>query len=157
MEGYCKGEICNRDGCKGIIEERDRDGGCSCHSCPPCSYCTDPKEYCPECDWTMQEESDLYEAKQRAYWDEYHKRPEVIAEKERQEEEEQLFIKMYSGKIPVDKYRCKHRGHTHFSQILYGVHPKMSMKEIEKDVRGSFGGRFTRYTDYNFEYVAYTD
>lgn len=55
MEGFEKGEICNRDDCKGIIQEKDLDGGCSCHINPPCGYCTTPKEYCPICDWDAEE------------------------------------------------------------------------------------------------------
>ncbi len=157
MEGYCKGEMCNRDGCEGIIEEHDIDGGCSCHSCPPCSYCTEPRGYCSECGWDEKEERDAYEESQRQYWKAYHERPDVVAEAKRQEEERKLFIKMYNGEIPVDKYRCNHRAHTHFSQILYGVHPNMSMEEIRKEVRGSFGGRFIKFNDYSFEYIAYTD
>jgi hypothetical protein len=49
-EGFTKGEICNRNGCDGIIEH-ERDGGCSCHINPPCSYCTDDGAYCPKCGW----------------------------------------------------------------------------------------------------------
>ena len=32
--GVCKGEICNRDGCQGIIKEVDDGQGCSCHINP---------------------------------------------------------------------------------------------------------------------------
>ncbi len=157
MEGYCKDEKCNRDGCEGIIQEKDIDGGCSCHINPPCSYCTEPKNYCSECDWDEKEENDKADQVSRKYWDDYHKRPDVIEAKRKQEEESQLFNDMYSGKIPVDKYRSGHRGHTHFSQIIYGVHPNMNQSEIREKVKGTFGGRFTRFNDYSFEYVAYTD
>jgi hypothetical protein len=60
--GYNKGEICNREGCRGIIDEHDKDG-CSCHSAPPCSSCTRTYEYCPECDWDHQEEIEAEYAK----------------------------------------------------------------------------------------------
>lgn len=56
MEGYIKGEICNRDRCKGVIKEHDIEGGCSCHINPPCSYCTKPKGYCDECGWDENDE-----------------------------------------------------------------------------------------------------
>ena len=47
--GYEVGEICNRDGCKGTIEEEER-RPCYCHAGnPPCSACTDPRVYCEEC------------------------------------------------------------------------------------------------------------
>lgn len=56
MEGYEEGEVCGRDGCDGIIEEHDIDGGCSCHINPPCSYCTTPKEFYPVCGWEAADE-----------------------------------------------------------------------------------------------------
>lgn len=49
--GYEKGDICNRDGCKGIIDEFEKDLGCSCHITAPCSSCCHAYEYCPDCDW----------------------------------------------------------------------------------------------------------
>src|SRR5579859_6879037 len=55
--GYLKDEICNRDGCKGVIVEHDSDGCCSCHINPPCGYCTTSREYCPECGWDADQEN----------------------------------------------------------------------------------------------------
>ena len=57
MENYglLKGEVCNRNGCDGIIIH-EREGSCSCHySNPPCSYCTDDSQYCPKCEWDNRE------------------------------------------------------------------------------------------------------
>lgn len=54
--GYVEGEICNRNGCTGRIEAHEKEGGCTCFINPPCSYCSTPSEYCPECDWDAQEE-----------------------------------------------------------------------------------------------------
>ena len=55
-EGFLEGEVCNRDGCTGIIEEGERQGdGCSCHINPPCGYCTQNPEYCPECGWEAED------------------------------------------------------------------------------------------------------
>ena len=34
---------------------------------------------------------------------------------------------------------------------------KQNQSEIREKVKGTFGGRFTRFNDYSFEYVAYTD
>lgn len=50
MFGYTKGEVCNRSGCKGIIDENEHEG-CSCHIHPPCSNCVDDRAYCTGCDW----------------------------------------------------------------------------------------------------------
>lgn len=49
--GNLDGEKCNRGGCEGIICHT-REGSCSCHNNPPCSYCTDDGQYCPECEWS---------------------------------------------------------------------------------------------------------
>lgn len=57
--GYLEGEICNRDGCQGVIKEGDKDrsnGGCSCFINPPCSYCMQDTHYCPKCDWSAADE-----------------------------------------------------------------------------------------------------
>lgn len=54
--GYLDGEQCNRNGCKGVIAEHDSEGGCSCHTSPPCSYCVTSREYCTTCDWDAYEE-----------------------------------------------------------------------------------------------------
>ena len=54
--GYEVGEICNRDGCKGTIEEEER-RPCYCHAGnPPCSACTDPRVYCEECGWNLRDQ-----------------------------------------------------------------------------------------------------
>lgn len=59
FEGVQKGEICNRDKCKGVIEERDHElNGCTCFDNPPCSYCTENLTYCPECGWDSNEPED---------------------------------------------------------------------------------------------------
>lgn len=156
-EGFCINETCNRDGCKGIIEERDIDGGCSCHINPPCGYCTEPKNYCPECGWDEKEESEISHYDSKKYWDDYHKRPDVIEAKRKADEEEKLFYSMYQGETPVEKYMARHRNHTHFSQIIFGVHPNMDKSEIREKVKGTFGGRFSKFDEYSFEYIAYTD
>lgn len=57
--GIFKGEVCNREGCDGIIDEHDSDYGCSCHINPPCSYCVDDRCFCPICDWSGREDQML--------------------------------------------------------------------------------------------------
>jgi len=46
--GENEDEVCNFNGCKGIMVD-DRDGCCYCHISPPCGYCTAIKTYCLEC------------------------------------------------------------------------------------------------------------
>lgn len=55
-KGFMEGELCNREGCEGIIK-RSGVENCYCHINPPCGKCTDPSlEYCPTCDWDGSEE-----------------------------------------------------------------------------------------------------
>ncbi len=55
--GYILGDVCNREGCIGIIKEHNKEGCCSCHINPPCSYCTEPVAYCEVCCWDEAEEN----------------------------------------------------------------------------------------------------
>ena len=48
--GLIEGDECGRDGCTGVMSIVESDGGCSCHICPPCSYCVDAEFRCNECD-----------------------------------------------------------------------------------------------------------
>lgn len=79
-EGYLKGDVCNREGCKGTIDEHDTDGGCSCHISPPCSYCETPREFCPECDWESIDERDALDAAYMA-----KTKPKIIVPKTKEE------------------------------------------------------------------------
>lgn len=47
--GLVDGEICNRDGCKGIMQEVDSDSCCSCHIVAPCGHCENKEFECPKC------------------------------------------------------------------------------------------------------------
>jgi len=48
-EGFLPGETCNRNGCKGIMEDI-RDGSCYCSAViPPCGYCTSLHTQCSIC------------------------------------------------------------------------------------------------------------
>ena len=50
-KGYAEGDTCNRDACDGIIDTHLPEN-CSCHISAPCSSCTGPRNFCPECDWS---------------------------------------------------------------------------------------------------------
>ena len=48
--------------------------------------------------------------------------------------------------------------HSNSSQLCIEVYPEgTTSKEVELAVRGSFGGRFSKFGGGRFEYVAYTD
>ena len=68
IEGYSKGEKCNRyygqflmKKCDGIIDEYDTDSSCTCHTGnPPCSHCVDSRLFCETCGWDGREEQMSY-------------------------------------------------------------------------------------------------
>lgn len=55
--GTEEGDVCNRDGCEGVIEflPENKDGSCSCHISPPCGHCTSTMPECPVCGWREEE------------------------------------------------------------------------------------------------------
>ena len=54
--GYEEDEVCNRDGCEGIISLGEKEG-CTCFlGNHPCSACCEPLEECDECGWTALDE-----------------------------------------------------------------------------------------------------
>lgn len=153
-EGYEVGEVCNRNNCKGTIEAHAKDGSCSCHINPPCGYCTEAAEYCPLCEWDAREEqleSEKLSSKNtdNSYWEEQRKQSE--------ERKNRLYL-MMQGKLPITEFDYISESHTHFSMIKKGVYPDgMSSSSVLEKVRGTFGGRFTRFGNNVFEYIAYTD
>jgi len=56
MHGVGEGQVCNRDGCFGVIE-LSMPENCSCHLGSPCPSCESAfKPYCPECGWSSEDE-----------------------------------------------------------------------------------------------------
>lgn len=155
-EGYCKGDACNRNGCKGVIEEREKDGCCSCHINPPCSYCTEPNFFCNTCGWDAKEEQAEYDkaqleidSKNKAYYAE---------ELRKYQEARDLFYKKYRGELEAIKFEYLKEPHTHFSMRVLGVYPKgFDLSTVAHKYTGTFGGRFLKKTETSFEYIAYTD
>lgn len=153
--GIVKGEICNRDGCKGIIGEHEKEGSCSCHNNPPCSYCTTDTAYCPECGWESVDEPepqiDPEVAKRNLEY--YNKQMEEW------QHAELLFNRRYQGHESIEELEIRSYSHTHISMIKKGVFPKgtETIATILPKVKGTFGGRFERFTETTFEYIAYTD
>lgn len=133
--GWCEGDTCGREGCKGEIQMRKAEN-CSCHLNAPCGACTAPRQYCDTCEWD-------------------------------EENEEIPAPAPYTGKPwkpeeprPLDptKVDWRYIPHTHFTMIKEGVYPQhMSRAEVEKEVVGTFGGRFEYFGGGKFKYVAYTD
>jgi len=156
--GVLKGEVCNRDGCVGVINEHEKEGGCSCHINPPCGYCESDTSFCPLCEWNGKDERHEYEnaiyeqSKNNGSYEMYNRMMD-----ERDKWKKQFQAKM-KGELPVDKIEYQILTHTHFTQICEGVYPiGTKREEVLQKVRGTFGGRFTKFDNGVFEYVAYTD
>lgn len=114
---------------------------CTCHINPPCSACTDRELECDKCGYQPEEPEykDLL-VTPIAYG-------------------VGISMREYKPK-PLDNSKIDYRVkmHTGFSQICEGVYPKgTTMAEVEKKVRGSFGGRFVEFDNGKFKYIAYTD
>ncbi|MEM7986069.1 hypothetical protein Q4R37_15405 [Morganella morganii] len=137
--GHVEGDICLRSGCKGVVKEHSVDG-CSCHISAPCRACTSPRGYCEKCGWEESED-------------------EVI-------NDHVVSVNKVTGTYrscelrPLDPTKLDYhrKPHTHFTMIKEGVYPEgMTRQEVEREVTGTFGGRFERFGNGKFKYIAYTD
>lgn len=133
--GYCEGDTCGREGCKGTVKEHPVNN-CSCHLNPPCGACTSPRGFCSDCGWEESEDPapppEPYKSKP---WEPAPPRP-----------------------LDPTKVDWRYVPHTNFTMIKGGVYPPhMTREEVEKELRGTFGGRFEKFKDGHFKYVAYTD
>lgn len=129
-----EGDLCPE--CKDSRIDWEEHPGCSCHINPPCSGCTDRRLVCSACDW--------------------------------RDEAPECTCKAAGGGISEMVYRPKpldntkvdwrYEPHTHFSMKKKGVYPEGMEKEaVEREVRGTFGGRFLSFGGGKFSYIAYTD
>lgn len=138
--GYCEGDICGRDGCDGVIElEPVRD--CSCHISSPCWQHTEADMHCADCGWRAADDPlcvrEISTISLGGPLPDIQRRPRVL---------------------DPSKVDWVFEFHTASSMIKKGVYPlNMSRQEVEEKVRGTFGGRFNKFKDGFFEYVAYTD
>lgn len=114
---------------------------CTCHIFPPCSACENRQLECDRCGYQPDEP-------------EYKDIPVVP-------DFNGIYLSQREYKPqPLDNSKIDYRikMHTGFSQICEGVYPKEATRaEVEKKVRGSFGGRFVHFGDGKFKYIAYTD
>lgn len=142
--GYEEGAACGREGCVGIIQTKDAEN-CSCHISPPCYQCTEPREYCPECDWRLVDEETTFNdfkvgpVKPNGAWTHYRPRP-----------------------LDPTKINWHSKVHTNSSMIKEGVYPQSGddaadRAAVVKEVNGTFGGRFERFGGGQFKFIAYTD
>ena len=149
VPGFEEGATCGRDGCQGVIDTRAPEN-CSCHISPPCSACTAPRNFCPDCDW--QEADDPAPAAPAP----------TQAEKDAwagwAKEQERL------RNLPLDSTKVDWRSSSHSScsMVKEGVYPQSGdnaadREMVRKLVDGTFGGRFEHFGDGRFRFIAYTD
>ncbi|KRP44096.1 hypothetical protein [Pseudomonas poae] len=137
--GYCEGDTCRRNGCKGVIQMRKAEN-CSCHISPPCSACTAPRHFCDACEW---DEAD----------------DEIINDFIVNVDKTTGNYRSWEPR-PLDPTKIDYRikSHTNSSQICEGVYPEGTPREeVQKLVIGTFGGRFEHFGKGKFKYIAYTD
>lgn len=137
--GYCEGDTCNRKGCTGVIDTHPSEN-CACHISPPCSACTSPRNFCPECDWEESEE-------------------QVINDYVVQVDRKSGVYKSWEPR-PLDRTKIDwhSKAHTNSSMIKEGVYPEGTTRDqVLALVEGTFGGRFEYFRDGRFKYIAYTD
>lgn len=154
--GYLKGDKCNRNECKGNIDEHDKDGSCRCHINPPCSYCTTDTAYCPECGWQPADDIKPVDPEIEKKNQEYYRK-----ENERWREQRELFYRKYNGAEPITELEMRTESHTHFSQKVIGVFPPNTetRTSLLPKVNGTFGGRWESFIPDrgSFSFIAYTD
>lgn len=157
-EGTEKGEVCNRDGCQGIIAEHEKENGCSCHINPPCSSCTTPREYCPECEWDAHDEQNEAEKLSLQRFNESGQSEAYRKQNEEFDARRRAFYALFHSTEVVTEFQCRTESHTHFSQKVIGMYPGENLTpENMKQIRGTFGGRFEHNAHGRFVYIAYTD
>jgi len=146
IPGDMEGEVCCRGGCAGVIEVRPVEN-CCCHISPPCSSCTEPREFCAACGWEAKDDEQPFnDHLVRSS----HKDPNGA------------WLSMRERPLDPTKIDWRSKAHTHFSMIKEGVYPESGDENADRaavaaQVRGTFGGRFNQFGGGRFSYVAYTD
>lgn len=144
--GYEENALCGRNGCAGRIEFHPS-YSCSCHISPPCSSCTSPRAFCPECGW---EEAD-------------DPKPDPLPAAKA---EPSPWVREWERlrSLPLDNTKVSWRdsAHSSCSMIKEGVYPQTGndaadREMVRKVVNGTFGGRFESFGGGRFKFIAYTD
>lgn len=138
-KGVFKGELCNRDGCTGVIEAYDKEGCCSCHISAPCSYCTTQTEYCPKCGWSAEEEW-------HTYMEECYNHNSIYKKPRTRKTDEELYnelpdgefgyIHVESGGHTITRLKGKHNGMSRdaiFEKLGIASRPCMPMMKMYDD------------------------
>lgn len=69
-----------------------------------------------------------------------------------------IEISQILDRLDNTKISCRRLTHSSCSMRVIGVYPEgTTQEEVEKEVQGTFGGRFVSFDKGLFEYIAYTD
>ena len=131
--GYEVGEICNRDGCKGIMREHHSQI-CSLYMLylyPECYKCEGTKIFCDTCNWDIRVDKCENRFRQRK-----------LAKSKKKD----------TGVIYYTKSRNR------YSDTIEGTFRKeISKEDIRQEIEGPFGGHFEEFKENSFIYIKYTD
>lgn len=147
-KGIFEGELCNRDGCTGIIEAYDKEGCCSCHISAPCSYCTTQTEYCPKCGWTAEDEQHSYI--EDHYSDTTNEKPRVY------KTSEQLYSELPNGQFGYIRIASGSHTITHIRGKYNGLSRKEIFRRFGCADRKSMA-RMKMYDEEEFELTYFND
>lgn len=139
--GYEEGAICNRNGCDGVIELEEVKN-CSCHLTAPCWAHQSADMCCHDCGWRAADD------------------PLCVREISCIGLGVLPYVETKPRVLDQTKIDWAAEMHTNSSMIKKGVFPIGTPRdEVEKAVRGTFGGRFERFDEKSgrFKYIAYTD
>lgn len=157
--GIIQGDVCGRLGCDGFIEEDYRDSCCSCHINPPCNHCVEMTYHCNKCHWTTEGEDEYQRKKnpKQTMLETPNLKPiDFVAEFKRVRED---FENRYKDRSYIpEKIEYIHDGTGYAHMVKRGMFPpNTSSADVEAQVKGTFGGKFTMWKDNRFIYKAYTD
>lgn len=111
---------------------------CSCHIGPPCSACVDAPLECTKCGHVQ--------------------KIELINDYRSVIKPDGTFLSWRPRELDKTKIDWHSKSHTNSSMIKEGIYPDgTSLKQVEDEVRGTFGGRFEYFAKGKFKYIAYTD
>lgn len=159
--GITEGDTCGRLGCDGLIEEDYRDSSCSCHINPPCGHCVEMTYHCNKCHWTTEGEEDYLklinpEKEKAIEVSQTRMINDFMIEFQKRKED---FENRYKDRSYIpEKIEYIHDGTGYAHMVKRGMFPpNTSSADVEAQVKGTFGGKFTMWKDNRFIYKAYTD
>lgn len=130
-----EGDRCLQHGCDGRLRY-PRVTDCSCHISAPCSACTSSKLECDVCGWIDDSPDETY----------VQLAPGLA------------MLEMRPRPLDPTKIDFRRQMHSNSSMKIVGVYPEgTTAAEVQAVVNGTFGGRFEKFANGHFVFIAYTD